>query len=179
MKVSLISLLALASSAWAKDSTSTVVNKGKGSNLNYDRNRKLSDKASAPTGGKAGKSDECGITDPADRGFVLGLLANALVQQYGRPSPTVSGTFVLMADSAELTVVETIYQGILIEDIDDNLENSVAELTIGLVEWYDGKCLDHLIVGDAGVRAVGAIPVHFGYFGVTAALVFANIGAAY
>ncbi len=181
MKVSLFSLLALASSAWAKDST--IANKG--SNPNYDRNRKLKEASSASVQSqsastKSGKSGGCGDsanprTRDAGRGMTLILIAHSFLQTLGSWDDEV-GSFLIPWGSVSTLV--GLMPGLVVSDTDGDGNVGVGEMVDALVVFFEGESLDGFILTDDNPAEPASAPF-FGFMGVTAALLFANIGAAY
>ena len=178
MKVSLFSLLALASSAWAKDST--VVNKGSNRNLKASKETPLRSAKKTP-GGKAGKSNGCGdSTSPrtidSQRAMTLILMAQSYLQTLGIWEEGMGFVIPL----ASVSTLESLLPGLIVIDTDGDEKIVVNELVDALSIYFDDESLEGFVyVCDAGATDCPASAPFFGYMGVTSALVFANIGAAY
>ena len=150
MKVSLISLLALASSAWAKDST--VVNKGRGSNRTYDRNRKLKAPDSYYSQSNSSKSAKSGGCDPTDHGYLLEKaikleqISKTLVQEFGEfVLPDNDGYpwgsfWEIAVDSTGAQALEATMPGLVLTDLDGDGYYDKHEVTVDLNTYLGDEC---------------------------------------
>ena len=147
MKVSLISLLALASSSstWAKDSVSTGLN----------RNRRLHPDSvhSQSASTKSGKSAGCDTTAPshsAKRAIVFGNSGKILTKLYGTYLAG-EDDYVIPVDSNGHNALNVHFTdvGCLLDQTKHDLENTgyfrAVQVAEALNDYYDGVCIDPFV----------------------------------
>ena len=165
MKVCLLGLLALASSAWAKDSTVVNKGKGKGSNRTYNYNHKRKLKAldsyySQSTSSKSAKSGGC---DPTDHGYLLEKamklqqISKKVVQEFGEFVPPETDIdeypwedfWALKVNSTGAQALEVTMPGLELNDLDGDGFYDKNEVTVALNTYLGDECVDDYY-GDIG-----------------------------
>ena len=153
MKVCLVSLLALASSAWAKDST--VVNKGSNRNYDRNRNRKLKDLESLlQSQSSSTKSAKSGGCDSNNRGYLLEKalkleqISETVVRKFGTFFPPENdeypwqSSWKIAVDGTGAQALEATMPGLKLNDLDGNGYYDKNEMTVSLNTYLDGECVD-------------------------------------
>lgn len=145
MKVSLISLLALASSSstWAKDSVSTGLNR----RLHPDPDSMYSQSSSTKSGKSAG-CDTSGPGQAAIKALLFGKVATFICQAFGVTME--DGSCGIPADGTWLAAanVSFRYGGLLDvskHDTDGNEYLGIVEIIAALDVYFDGVCTESLV----------------------------------